>query len=137
MFCPNCGKELMPEALFCGNCGTKVESYTAPAAPAPQAAPQAPVVQPVQTPPAGEQFHQVVKDDNSTLVTLIKVFMIIGTVAQGWLIVPLAWCIPMTISVFRSLKEGRPISMAMKICTLLFVNLISGVCMLCMKDDAK
>ncbi len=168
MFCPNCGTEIMKDALFCGNCGFKVEDFVinaekpaaapapqqtisfeaAPAQSAPAPQPQAPVQQPVfqTTQPAvapapqqqtynQNQFQAV--DDNSTLATVVKIFMIIGCVAQGWMIIPLAWCLPMTISVFKSLKTGRPIGMGMKICTLLFVSLVSGVCLLCMKDDRK
>lgn len=181
MFCPNCGTEIMKEALFCGNCGFKVKDFvikteapeektSAPsfeftpaqaapaepevitleaAKPAGEAAPAAetPVfqtTQPAARPAynysnsefqAQNQFHAV--DDNSTLATVVKIFMIIGCVAQGWMIIPLAWCIPMTVSVFKSLKTGRPIGMGMKICTLLFVSLVSGICLLCMKDERK
>lgn len=71
----------------------------------------------------------------STLAIVVKVFMIIGCVSQAWAILPLVWCIPMTVSVFNSLKQGRPIGVGMKICTLLFVNMIAGICMLCMEDD--
>lgn len=197
MFCPNCGTEIMKEALFCGNCGFKVEDFVikteapeektsapsfeftpaqaAPAEPevitleaakpageaAPAAEPEVITFENTAAAPAAEtpvfqttqpaaqpapnysnpefqaqnQFHAV--DDNSTLATVVKIFMIIGCVAQGWMIIPLAWCIPMTVSVFKSLKTGRPIGMGMKICTLLFVSLVSGICLLCMKDERK
>ena len=38
MICPNCGKELADNALFCTGCGTRMEAKAAPA-PAPVAAP--------------------------------------------------------------------------------------------------
>ena len=72
------------------------------------------------------------KDD--TLDTVIKVFLIIACVAQGWMIIPLAWCIPMTISIFKKLKNGEPISTGLKVCTLIFVSLVSGICLLCKND---
>ena len=159
MFCPNCGTEIMKEALFCGNCGFKVEDFVIntetpaePAAPSFEFTPaqeEAPVLQPTQpvvateqnySDPefqAGNQFQPL--ESNDTLVTVTKIFLIIGCVINAvsfWLI-PLAWCIPMTLSIFKSFKTGRPIGMGMKICTLLFVNLIAGICLLCMKDDRK
>lgn len=72
---------------------------------------------------------------DTTLETVIKVFMILGCVSMGWAIIPLAWCIPMTVSVFKKLNAGEPISTGLKVCSLIFVNLIAGICMLCMKDD--
>lgn len=152
MFCPNCGKEIQTEALFCGNCGFKVEdlNLNAKAAAEPAPAPtfediaNSPIFQPSQpaVQPAPQQqyanannFQPICQDSNQTLKTVIKVFMIIACVAQGWMIIPLAWCIPMTVSVCKSLKTGRPIGMGMKICTLLFVSLVSGICLLCLKDN--
>ncbi len=58
--------------------------------------------------------------------------LVIYTVAM---LIPLAWCIPMTISVHRKLRDKQPISVAFKVCTLLFVNLVSGILLLCMKDE--
>lgn len=104
-YCANCGTALADDANACSNCGTFVN------APAPTAAPA--------------------QKAESGLVTAAKVLMIISTVAQGWLLIPLAWCIPMTVSYFNSVKYNRPVSMALKICTLLFVNTIAGILMLC------
>ncbi len=50
-------------------------------------------------------------------------------------LIPLAWCIPMTVSVCRKLKNGEPISTALKVCTMLFVSLIAGIMLLCMGDN--
>jgi len=72
---------------------------------------------------------------SDTLDTVIKVFMIICTVCWGFTIIALAWCIPMTISVFNSMKNKTPISVAMKVCTLLFVGLIPGILLLCRKEN--
>lgn len=73
------------------------------------------------------------RDD--TMVTVIKVFLILGCIAEGWLLIPLAWCIPMTVKIFNCLKTGTPISTGMKVCTLLFVSLVAGICLLCMDDN--
>ena len=54
MFCPNCGKELPPNANFCAQCGTKQEVMPVTPQPAPQAAPPP---QPAYT-PAPQQAPQ-------------------------------------------------------------------------------
>lgn len=46
-------------------------------------------------------------------------------------LIPLYWCIPMTIIYFKKVKNNEPISVGFKICSLLFVSLIGGVLMLC------
>ena len=52
----------------------------------------------------------------------------IGAIAY---LIPLAWVIPMTVKVA---KEG-PLGTGFKVCTLLFVNLISGILLLCDKNN--
>ena len=110
MFCQHCGKEVHPEAVICVNCGCSLK----PLAPAPAPAPTK------------------AKDD--TMSVVVKIFMLVGTLSMGLWLLPLAWCIPMCVSVFKSIDAGRPISTGMKICTLLFVNTIAGICLLCMND---
>ena len=89
------------------------------------------------------QYNQPYQQSNSAAQTsdliklLIKAFMIVGCVTFGWLIIPLFWCIPMTVKAFRCLDSGEPMSIAFKVCSLLFVNLIAGVCMLCINDEGK
>lgn len=106
-YCSHCGAQIEDDAVVCVHCGCKVD----------------------EDKPAEKS------ENSSTLDTVIKVFMIIGTVCSGFAIIPLAWCIPMTLSVFNSIKNRTPISMGMKICVLLFVNLIAGICLLCRKDE--
>ena len=109
-YCSNCGNEMVDEAVVCVKCGRSVN----------QGAPAAPVAKQ----PSGMQ-------------TACKVFMIIGTVMMGFsgYLIPLAWCIPMTVSYFKKLKNGEPISTGFKVCSLLFVSLIGGILMLCDKEN--
>lgn len=58
-------------------------------------------------------------------------FMLLSTIAMGCFLIPLCWCIPMTIHVYRQIKAKEPISVGFKICTLLFVSVISGILLLC------
>ena len=109
-YCAHCGAEVFDEAVLCVKCGCSLETEKTTAA------------VPAQ------------KDD--TMQIVVKVLMILSCVSVAWFIIPLAWCIPMTVSVFKSFREGRTISTGMKVCTLIFVNLAAGVCLLCMNDNA-
>ena len=109
MFCTHCGAEINDDAFVCVKCGCRGD----------------------QKLPAAQANAQ--RDD--TMVTVIKVFLILGCIAEGWLLIPLAWCIPMTVKIFNCLKTGTPISTGMKVCTLLFVSLVAGICLLCMDDN--
>lgn len=107
-YCQYCGTELCDDAAFCFRCGKSVGF-------------------PAQQPSAGQA-------DDSTSV-IVKVFLILGCIVQGWLLLPLAWCVPITVSVFHRLRDGRPVGTGLKVCTLLFVSLVAGICLLCMNDD--
>ena len=106
-YCTHCGAEMMDEAVICVKCGCEVASA------------------------------KKEKEDKTTMHTIIKVFLIISCVvnAISGLLIPLAWCLPMTLSILRSFKEGRPVGMGMKICTLLFISIIPGILLLCLNDD--
>ena len=71
----------------------------------------------------------------SGLATAALIFSIIGCVAQGWLIIPLAWCLPITIIFGNKVKNGEPIGIGLMICMLLFVSLIGGILALCMGES--
>ena len=103
-YCAKCGAQMVDEAVVCTNCGCAAAAN-----------------QPAKS---------------SDLSTAAKVFMIIGTVVMGLscYLIPLAWCIPMTISYCKKIKNGQPIGTGFKICSLLFVNMIAGILMLCDKE---
>lgn len=110
MFCTHCGAEINDEAFICVKCGCKVNKK--------------------------ESIIQNHSENDDTIVVIVKVFLILGCISQGWLLIPLAWCIPITVKVFSCLNKGVPVSTGMKVCTLIFVNLIAGICLLCI-DDSK
>lgn len=83
----------------------------------------------------GRSLEEKIETKHTTLINVIKAFLIIGCIAQGWLLIPLLWCLPLTISAFKKLDSGEPIGIGTKICILLFVNMISGICLLCMNDN--
>lgn len=104
-YCTKCGKEIMEEAVICPSCGCKVESAKAENKPV------------------------------SGLGIAAKVLMIISCVATGWLLIPLAWNIPMTVSLSNKLSRHEPIGTGFKVCVLLFSNLLAGILLLCMEDE--
>lgn len=65
------------------------------------------------------------------LLTIGWAFMIVSTVIMGFAIIPLAWCIPMTVIAKRKIDNGEEIGVGFKVCTLIFVNLVSGILFLC------
>lgn len=75
-------------------------------------------------------------DTKKTLQTISKVFMVVGCILNALFLIPLIWCVPMTVIYFRKLKNEEPIGLAFKICCLLFVSTISGVIML-IEDEIK
>ena len=65
------------------------------------------------------------------LLTVGWAFMVVGTVILGLAIIPLAWCLPMTIIARQKIKKGQELGVGFKVCTLLFVNLVAGILLLC------
>lgn len=145
-YCSKCGKELFDEAVVCVNCGCAVETIRN---------------KNIKVEPSMTNSHikycakcgkelladAVIctncgcavapikrKKDKSGLITAVKVLMIIGTVFNGLNLIPLAWCIPMTVSYFKKINNGEEISTRFKVCTLLFVSMIAGIIMLCDND---
>ena len=104
-FCSKCGKELHDEAIICPGCGCAADDSIK------------------QTPMAPRK--------ESGLQLAAKILMIISTASVGLFLLPLAWMLPMTISYCKKIKKGEPVSTGFKICTLLFVNTVAGILMLC------
>lgn len=70
------------------------------------------------------------------LKTVAKAFLIVGCVASVFsFLIPLCWTIPMTVYYWRAVSERRRVGLGFKICTLLFVNTVAGILMLCDGDD--
>lgn len=106
-FCSKCGKEVHEEALICPNCGCSLKT----------------------------ENKKISNAGNDGLAVAAKIFLILGCVAQGWLLLPLAWCLPITISICNRMKAGEPVGTGLKVCSLLFVNIIGGILLLCRSDS--
>ena len=116
-YCTNCGSPLSEGMNFCGNCGVPVGAGTAEA-------------ELVYVPP----YYDAPPRRDDGLVTVAKVFLILGCIGFGVFLIPLAWCIPITVSIFRKLNSGEEIGAGLKVCALLFVNLIAGILLLCLPE---
>ena len=112
-FCTKCGTQLVDEAIVCTGCGCAVATLPSQSA---------------------ETSVAVAQRTETGTTTAAKIFMIIGTIIMGLYIIPLAWCIPMTVSYFNKVKNGLYISTGFKVCSLLFVSMIGGILMLCDKE---
>ena len=64
-----------------------------------------------------------------------KVLRLISTVSVGWLLIPLAWMVPMTVISWGIYKGTKKNTIAFGVCTLIFLNLISGILLLISKKD--
>ncbi len=106
-YCTHCGAEVNDEAVVCVKCGRAIEN-----------------AEPTNKP------------KNETMKTLILVFLILGCITgAAACLIPLAWCIPITLSIKRKMDNGEPIGTALKVCTLLFVSLIAGILLLCLDEE--
>lgn len=70
-----------------------------------------------------------------TLFLVAFVFCIITTVASCWLIIPLAWMIPMSVHCWGIYKGRSRNTVAFGVCTLLFVSLVAGILLLVGEKD--
>lgn len=75
-------------------------------------------------------------DSDRTLRLVAFILCIVSTVSVCWLIIPLAWMIPMSIRCWNIYKGTKPNTTAFGICTLIFVTLIGGILLLVSKKDA-
>lgn len=74
-------------------------------------------------------------DNDKTLRLVAFILNIVSTVAIGWAIIPLAWMIPMTVISHGIYKGTKKNTVAFGVCTLLFMNLVSGILLLVAKKD--
>ena len=92
---------------------------------------QTPINQPNLQPPT----QQPMSDKDHTLRLIAFIFALINTIAAGIVIIPLAWMIPMTVHTYRVYKGMKANTIAFGVCSLIFLNLISGILLLCSKKD--
>jgi len=74
-------------------------------------------------------------ENDKTLRLVAFIFNLITTVSIGWLIIPLAWMIPMTVISWGIYKGTKKNTVAFGVCTLIFLNVVSGILLLVSTKD--
>ena len=125
-YCSKCGSEIADEAVVCPKCGCAVDN--------------------VKTSSSGNgiktatKVFLVLSCVSSCIMTLIYFICAMVAIADGsgglfftylLLSLPSFWVVPMTISYFSKVKNGEILGTGFKVCTLIFVNIVAGILMLC------
>ncbi len=137
-FCQKCGKEITDEAVVCPDCGCKVEQQKVIEKPATkfcQKCGKEIIFEAIVCPGCGCDVASYKTAESDGLGLAAKIFLIVGCVTQGWLLLPLAWCLPITLSIFEKMNRKEPIGTGLKVCALLFVNTIAGILLLCRSSE--
>lgn len=130
-----------PAQAATGTASTAADPNAQATAAAQPAATAAPTPQPtvtvnVQQPAAATPVTYSMTDTDRTLRLIAFILNLLTAIGCCWLIIPLAWQVPMTVRSYGIYKGTKPNTVAMGVCTLIFVNIISGVLLLCSKKDA-
>ena len=99
----------------------------------PQPAYQQVYAQPVAPAAPAALYPMTDTDRNLRLVALI--FCILSLVGSCWLIIPLAWMIPMSVISWGIYKGTKANTVAFGVCTLIFCSLVAGILLLCSNKD--
>ncbi len=119
-FCPYCGHSLESEFDYCPNCGKKlVDDGTSSSENTNSETINVNVTSPILDR----------AKDNDTAYQVAYVFMVISTIFMAFAIIPMAWCIPMTLHYKHAHERGEEVTIAFKVCSLLFVSMIGGIAM--------
>ena len=125
-YCTKCGSEIADEAVICPKCGCAVDN-----------------VKPTASVNGMKIATKVflILSCVSCCVTAI-IYFILGIVAltdgNGGMFIasllfclPPMWIVPMTVNYFSKVKKGEAVGVGFKVCTLIFVNIVAGILMLC------
>lgn len=80
------------------------------------------------------QVYPMTKEDQ-TLRLIAFIFCIISTVSMAVFILPLAWCIPMTVRAWGIYKGTKPNTTVFGVCSLIFLSLVAGILLLISNKD--
>ena len=129
VYCQNCGCACEEGAKFCKKCGSPLNQTQDNST---QAAPQQVNV----TINASDlQQSGVMSETDKTLRLIAFIFNCIIAVCCCWVVIPLAWMVPMTVISYGIYQGTRKNSVAFGVCCLLFMGIVPGVLLLCSKKD--
>lgn len=152
-YCTHCGAEIDENAEICRNCGCRVEGAKAATNQTDNSSKSDDVlgkaakvfmILSIVAIVLGALFNLIIAGGVNLLngtnefteeeLGMAQTMYIILAVCE---LIALAWVIPMTISVSRRVKNCEPIGTGFKVCVLIFVNIISGILLLCRKEPSK
>lgn len=133
-YCTHCGGEIEDDAAICIHCGCATSNY-----------------KPANNSAKGKTLGKValafmilacIIRPLDIMSNFLKYFassetLFVGIIGIFISLIPLAWCIPMTIHFNNKFKNDESVGIGFKICTLIFVNFIAGILMLCMPSENK
>lgn len=118
-YCSNCDAQLKDDTKICTWCGCTVDE-------------EGRMTERSKDNSGKKIIIQYPKENEITVWA--KVFMVLGTIVNAFVIIPLLWCLPMTIYFFVKVKNREVLGVGFKICSLIFVSPIAGILMLCDKE---
>ena len=100
-----------------------------------QAASQQPYQASYEQPQVAPAALYPMTDTDRTLRLVAFIFVILSLVGSCWLIIPLAWMIPMAVISWGIYKGTKANTVAFGVCTLIFCSLVAGILLLCSNKD--
>ena len=85
--------------------------------------------------PAAPAALYPMTDTDRNLRFVAFIFCILSLVGSCWLIIPLAWMIPMSVISWGIYKGTKANTVAFDVCTLIFCSLVAGILLLCSNKD--
>lgn len=90
-------------------------------------------------PTYGQAYYptaQSASGTDRTFALVAFIFCLLSTISVGWLLIPLAWMVPMTVHCWGIYKGEKPNTVGFGVCTLIFLSIVGGICLLVGKKDA-
>ena len=74
-------------------------------------------------------------ESDKTLYLIAFIINVVTCVGLCWLIIPLAWLIPMTVYTWGIYQGKKPNTTTFGVCTLIFCDIVSGILLLVAEKD--
>lgn len=81
----------------------------------------------------GENFADL-EQSGVDMAQFLKIVRTIYIAASVFCLIPLIWILPMRKKIVKAINEGTTLTTGFKVCTLLFVNLVVGILLLCSSE---
>ena len=126
-YCHHCGKEVENGNKFCPYCGALQDRYS----------------DDYRYEERKDEYEESKNSSSKSaseaqtgLDLAVKIFMVLSTVAFGFLLFPLIWMVPMTIHAFHKADNNEEYGIGFSVCSLIFVDVVAGILMI-IRDTYK